>query len=413
MIAEIISVGTELLLGQIVNSDAQYISVKLSELGIDMLHQSVVGDNFERLSDSLRLAESRSDIIITTGGLGPTDDDMTKECVFAHVREEAVLNKAVLEKIKNYFKDKNIEYTPNNEKQARFSESAVILENKVGTAPGCILEKDGKIFIVLPGPPREMQPMFKSQVVPYLKNKSDDVLYTDNIQVFGMGESKVEYMIKDLIANQANPTIATYCHPGYVTVRVTAKAKSEAEAKALVEPVTKKVKDTFSDAVFEIGDRTIAEVVSQYLIDKGVTISVSESCSGGLVSDALVRVSGISSVYKLGVVSYSNEAKINVLGVDKETIDILGAVSKETAIQMAKGVRKAGNSDIGISTTGIAGPNSDNTNKPVGLVYIALATEKESVWEELHLRGSRNDIRQMTVLKVFDMIRKYFMDKGE
>lgn len=413
VVAEIISVGTELLMGQIVNTDAQYVAEKLSELGIDMLHQSVVGDNFERLNENLKTAEQRADIIITTGGLGPTDDDMTKECVCEFCEKKLVLNDDALDDIKEYFKKKNIEFTPNNEKQAKFPKDAVILKNSVGTAPGCIINARGKVFIVLPGPPRELKPMFKEYVVPYLKDKCSDVLFTKNVQVFGLGESKVEHMIKDIIRNQSNPTIATYCHPGYVTIRITSKAENEEKAKALVDPVAGEVINIFGDSVFEVGDRSITETVAGFLIDKEITISVSESCTGGLVSDALVKVSGISSVFKLGVVSYSNEAKMNMLGVKKETLDTVGAVSRETAIQMARGVMKAGNSDIGISTTGIAGPGSDNTNKPVGLVYIALSHEEETVVEELHLNGTRNDIRQMTVLQVFNMIRKYFMDKGE
>lgn len=413
MIAEIISVGTELLLGDIVNTDAQYLSVKLSELGIDVFHQSVVGDNFKRLTECLELASSRADIIITTGGLGPTEDDMTKECVFDFCKMSAELQEDVLAKIKKYFEQKNVVYTDNNDKQAMFPKDAIILKNNVGTAPGCIIEKNNKIFVVLPGPPRELKPMFENDVYAYLSELNSDVLISKNIQVFGLGESKVEYMLKDLISTQSNPTIATYCHPGYVTVKVTAKSDTEENSTELIKPVVDKILNIFGNNVFEVGDRNLCEVVSQYLIDKGITVSVSESCSGGLVSDALVKVSGISSVYKLGVISYSNDAKMKVLGVRKETLDTVGAVSRETAEQMADGVRKLGETDIGISTTGIAGPKSDNTNKPVGLVYIAMATKDEIICEELHLRGNRNDIRTMTVLNVFNMIRKYFMDKGE
>lgn len=413
MVAEIISVGTELLMGEITNTDARFVSQKLRELGIDIFHQSVVGDNFKRLTKMLDTASKRSDIIITTGGLGPTDDDMTKECVCAFCEMDIELRDDIYEGIKARFNNRGIDITPNNEKQAYFPKKAKILKNENGTAPGCILEKDGKYYIVLPGPPREIEPMFENSVMPFLSELSKDVLYSNSIQVYGLGESKVEYAIIDIIRSGTNPTIATYCHPGYVTIRVTAKARDKNTAQKLVEPVVKKIVNVFRDNVFEIGDRTISQVVSDFLMKKGITISVSESCSGGLVSDALVQISGISSIYKLGVTSYSNEAKMNVLGVKSETLDKFGAVSSETAIEMARGVLKLGGSDIGISTTGIAGPGSDNTKKPVGLVYIALATKDETIFEELHLRGSRKDIRTMTVQQVFYMIRKYYMDKGE
>lgn len=413
MTAEIISVGTELLMGQITNTDAQYVAKGLRDLGFDHFHQSVVGDNFERLLQNLQTAYNRADIIITTGGLGPTQDDMTKETVCSFCGKEPVFNEKVYDKIQSYFKAKGHGITSNNKKQACFPKDAIILENTVGTAPGCILEKGGKYFIVLPGPPRELQPMFEKSVIPFLQSKSSDVLYSENIQVFGVGESKVESQITELINTAKNYTIATYCHPGYVTIRVTAKSDDINTCKAIVSPVSKDIAKMFGDAVFEIGDREINQVVGDYLMDKGITVSVSESCSGGLVSDALVKISGISAVYKLGVTSYSNEAKMNVLGVKKYTLDSVGAVSKETAIEMAIGVRRLGNSDIGISTTGIAGPKSDNTSKPVGLVYIALATEDEVICNELHLSGNRQDIRIMTVLNVFNMIRKYYMDKGE
>ncbi|MBQ9624823.1 MAG: competence/damage-inducible protein A [Clostridia bacterium] len=409
MIAEIISVGTELLLGQIVNTDAKFISERLQQLGIDVLHQSVVGDNFGRLNESLRLAKTRADIIITTGGLGPTEDDMTKECVFDFCGEKPILDAGSLKEIKDFFAKRSLEYTDNNDKQAMFPKEAVILKNSVGTAPGCILEKEGKIYIVLPGPPREMNPMFEEGVLPYLQGKSGAVLYTQNVQVYGFGEAQTESMIKHLIEGQTNPTIATYCHPGYVTIRITAKAQDMQNAKRLAEPMIKQVKDVFGNAVFEIGERELPRVVTEFLIEKGITISVSESCTGGLISDELVKVSGVSAIYKLGAVTYSNEAKMSMLGVSEESLKKHGAVSKEVALQMAEGVKRVGNTQIGVSSTGIAGPHSDDSKKPVGLVYIALATDSETVCEELHLKGDREHIRNMAVLSLFNMIRKYFM----
>lgn len=409
MVSEIISVGTEILMGEIVNTDAQYLAKKFNELGYDHYHQETVGDNFEKLMEVLEKASSRADVIVTTGGLGPTDDDMTKECVAKFANRELVLNEKALENIKSYLEKNNFEFTKNNEKQAYLPENAIILDNEVGTAPGFILElENDKVIIVLPGPPHELQCMFENYALPYLQSKCDDVFYSTNVQVFGLFEAQVEEKIKDLIETQTNPTIATYCHQGYVTIRITSKAKSQEEAVKLNSSILDIVKERMGKNIFEIGERTLNQIVAEYLIKNGITISVSESCSGGLVSDALVKVSGISSVYQLGVISYSNDAKMSVLKVKEDTLKEFGAVSFQTAVQMAQGVRQLGGTDIGISTTGIAGPKSDDTKKPVGLVYIALSTKDETIYKELHLNGSREKIRNMTVLNVFNMIREYF-----
>ena len=409
MVSEIISVGTEILMGEIVNTDAQYLAKKFNELGYDHYHQETVGDNFEKLMEVLEKALSRADVIVTTGGLGPTDDDMTKECVAKFVNRELVLNDEALENIKSYLEKNNFEFTKNNEKQAYLPENAIIIKNELGTAPGFILElENDKVIIVLPGPPHELQPMFENYALPYLQSKCDDVFCSTNVQVFGLFEAQVEEKIKDLIETQTNPTIATYCHQGYVTIRITSKAKTQEEAVKLNSSILDIVKERMGKNIFEIGERTLNEVVCEYLIKNGITISVSESCSGGLVSDALVKVPGISSVYQLGVISYSNNAKMSVLKVKEDTLKEFGAVSFQTAVQMAQGVRQLGGTDIGISTTGIAGPKSDDTKKPVGLVYIALSTKDETIYKELHLNGSREKIRNMTVLNVFNMIREYF-----
>lgn len=408
MTAEIISVGTELLMGQIVNTDAQYIARRLAELGCDHYHQSCVGDNEQKLSELLATALDRADVVITTGGLGPTDDDMTKECVAKFFQLDLVKDEESFQRIKAYLSSNQKSYTPNNEKQAYFPKGAKILPNAVGTAPACIVEKDDKAVIILPGPPVEMQAIFEEHVAPYLGSRCKDVLFTQNIQVFGLGESKTEYLIHDLIAAQSNPTIATYCHPGGVSIRVTAKAETESAGKALTDPIVQKIQEILGDYVYEVGDRTLSQVVCDDLLQNQLTVSLSESCTGGLLSDAFVQVPGISSIYMLGVTSYSNQAKEDVLGVKRETLKQFGAVSEQTAREMAEGVRKLGKTDIGLSTTGIAGPKSDDTKKPVGLVYIGLSTEKETIVKELHLSGSRARIRNMTVLHVFAMIRQYY-----
>ncbi len=408
MIAEIISVGTELLMGQTVNKDAFILANKIRELGFDHYHQSAVGDNWEKLQEALDLALSRSDIVFTTGGLGPTQDDMTKQCVADFCKKDLVLDVESLNKIKGFMKSINRSFTLNNERQAYFPKDSIIMDNPIGTAPGCIVPYNGKHIIIFPGPPVELELMFDNNAREYLEKLNHHAICSEYVHVFNIGESTIEEMIKDLVENQTNPTIATYFSRTNVTIRITAKGNTKEEAKELVKPMLEKVLSIFGENIYEVGQRSMSQVVCDYLLKNNISISVAESCSGGLVSDALVQSPGISSVYKMGVVTYSNESKTAMLNVNEDTIKKYGAVSEQCAKEMAIGIKTLTKSDISLATTGIAGPTSDDSSKPVGLVYIALSNEKETIVKELHLKGDRERIRLQTVLHMFDMIRKYY-----
>lgn len=409
MNAEILAVGTELLLGQIANTNAQYISQRLPEVGVNVYYHGVVGDNPNRIKNALNIALSRSDVVIMTGGLGPTKDDITKETVAEVLNKKLVLDENSLNVMKAFFAKHNRKMTENNLKQAYLPEGSIIIRNKNGTAPGCIIEHGEKIIIMLPGPPSEMRPMFDETVVPYFRNKCNSRLVSRYVKIFGVGESAVEDKIMDLIDNQTNPTIAPYAKPGEVMLRITANCNTLEEADELINPIVNEIKNRLGDAVYSTENKEMEEVVADLLLSKNVTISVAESCTGGLISKTLTDIPGISKVFISGVVSYSNDAKINILGVKPETIEKYGAVSKYTAIEMAENVRKISNTDIGISATGIAGPSGGTEEKPVGLVYIAMATKDGVEYKELRLWGERTRIRNVTCLHVLDMVRRYLL----
>jgi len=406
MKAEIIAVGTELLLGDTLNSDAQYLSKQLSSLGIEVYHQSVVGDNAQRFSEVLEEAFSRSDIVITSGGLGPTADDLTKEIGSKYFGKKLVEDKKALEMLVAFFKKIGREMTENNFKQAYVPEGCTVMYNYNGTAPGIIIEEDGKILVMLPGPPRELNPMFEMYVRPYLKAKQEFVLVSRVLRVSRVGESMTEHLLKDLIENQTNPTIATYVKKIEVIIRITAKAKTDDEANALIDPVAKEIYKRLGNNIYAEGDTTISEVVCKKLMAKNMTVAVSESCTGGLVSTAFTDVPGISQIFMEGCVTYSNDAKMRRLGVKKETLDKYGAVSSQTAFEMAEGIAKSAGTDIGISTTGIAGPGGGTPEKPVGLVYIGIHIKGETITRELNFNGNRDTVRLRTVDAVFDTLRR-------
>ncbi|MGI6160864.1 MAG: competence/damage-inducible protein A [Christensenellales bacterium] len=405
MIAEIISIGTELLMGMIANTDAQYISQKLAELGASMYFQTTVGDNPGRLRQVIEQAYSRADVIITTGGLGPTQDDLTKETVAEFFGLPMVEDAKSRAKIESFFTSMNRVMTENNLKQAFFPKGSIILPNMNGTAPGCIVEKDGKCVIILPGPPSELKSMFENSVWPYLMKKVDAALYSFPIKIFGMGESMVEDRLIELINAQDNPTLATYASMGDVTVRVTAKAKDEDAARELARPVALKVADMLGPDVYSITGGRLHEKVAELLISGKVTIAVAESCTGGMVCDMLTEVPGISASLLEGAIVYSNAAKIRMLGVSPDTLDKFGAVSAETAKEMAKGVMKASGAMMGLAITGIAGPGGGTQDKPVGLVYAALATKGGCEVRKLDLGGNRGRIRQLAALNALNMVR--------
>lgn len=406
MSAEIISVGTELLMGNIVNTNAQYISQRLADLGIDCFLQTTVGDNHDRLVEAVHRGLERSDIIILTGGLGPTADDLTKETVADAFNRRLVLDEPSLVYIKQRFAKMRHFMTPNNIKQAMFPENCIILPNPNGTAPGCIVEDGTKAAILMPGPPNEMAPMFEASVLPYLEKRSGYTLKSKMLRIFGKGESSVEYQLKDLMQQQTNPTIAPYALNGEMKLRVTARCKDGEDADKIMAPIIEEVKKRIGEYIYSEDGIELHEEVARLISASGMTIAVAESCTGGMLCSKFVSVPGSSNWFKEGCVTYSNEAKMNRLGVKKETLAECGAVSAQTAIEMAEGIRRTAMADIGISTTGYAGPDGGTGDKPVGTVFIGVAAKDKSFYKELHLTGKRERIRNMACLNALDILRR-------
>ena len=405
MKAEIITVGTEILLGDILNTNCRYLSRELATMGIEMYYQITVGDNEERLLKTLEESLNRSDIVICTGGLGPTEDDITKEVCAKYFGYELELNKPSLDAMLERFKHMNKVPTKNNEKQAYFPKEAYILKNDNGTAPGCIMEKEGKMIIILPGPPKEMEPMFENYVKPYLSKLTDDVIESEVLRIIGVGESKVENDILDIIDSQTNPTIATYAKGYECTLRITAKAKSVEEAKELIKPMSDEMKRRFGQSLYATGETSIEEVVAKMLVENNLKIAVAESCTGGMVSASLINYPGISSVFMEGCITYSNEAKMKSLGVKKETLDVYGAVSDKCAKEMAVGVAARYNTNVGIATTGIAGPAGGTDEKPVGLVYFGIYINGKVITKKYVFNGDRQGVRERATRTILNDLR--------
>lgn len=405
MKAEIITVGTEILLGDILNTNCRYLSRELAAMGIEMYYQITVGDNEERLLKTLEESLNRSDIVICTGGLGPTEDDITKEVCAKYFGYELELHKSSLDAMIERFKHMNRVPTKNNEKQAYFPKEAYILKNDNGTAPGCIMEKEGKMIVVLPGPPKEMESMFENYVKPYLSKLTDDVIESEVLRIIGVGESKVENDILDIIDSQTNPTIATYAKGYECTLRITAKAKSVEEAKELIKPMSDEMKRRFGQSLYATGETSIEEVVAKMLVENNLKIAVAESCTGGMVSASLINYPGISSVFMEGCVTYSNEAKMKSLGVKKETLDVYGAVSDNCAKEMASGVAARYNTNVGIATTGIAGPGGGTDEKPVGLVYFGIYINGKVITKKYVFNGDRQGIRERATRTILNDLR--------
>ena len=411
MKCEILAVGTEILLGDILNTNAQYLSRELAELGFDVYYHEVVGDNKERILKALETSFNRSDIIITTGGLGPTKDDMTKELVSEFLGMKMCLHEESLKSIKEYFNKMGREFVKSNEKQAYFPKEAIILKNSNGTAPGAVFEKNNKAIIVLPGPPKEMEIMFKEEVKKYLKKYSDDVIISEVLRIFGIGESKAEEKLQDIIDNGINPTVAPYAKEGEVIFRITAKAQNEEEARKMIVPIKDEIYKRLGNSVYNTGETSLQDTVAKLLIDKNMTIGVSESCTGGLVSAKLIEYPGVSEVFLEGAVTYSNEAKMRTLKVKKETLDKFGAVSHETAREMAEGIAKRCGSRIGISTTGIAGPGGGSDEKPVGLVYFGIYLDGKVKSFKHIFTGDRNSIRNRASMTALNIVRTEILEK--
>ena len=405
MIAEIVSVGTELLMGQIVNTDAQFLARRLAALGITMYRQSTVGDTPGRVKEAVREALSRADLVITTGGLGPTEDDLTKEMVAEALGLPMVRHDEVVEGIRRYFESTGREMTPNNLRQADFPEGARLMPNRKGTAPGCIAEKDGKRVAVLPGPPHELIDMYEQQLEPYLLSLSDQVIASRFLHIVGVGESIVETRLMDLF-HWESPTLALYCAPGEVTARLTVRCGKDVDPAPLLEPLQKEIRARLGESVYAEGlDASMPKTVVEMLTARRETVSVAESLTGGMLASRLVDVPGASAVLGESYVTYANEAKERLLGVSGETLRAHGAVSEQCAREMAEGCRRASGADWALATTGIAGPDGGTPEKPVGTVYIACAGRQGVVVKALKLRGDRTRVRSMTCLYAMDLLR--------
>lgn len=407
MNAEILCVGTELLLGDIVNTNAAFLARELASLGIGCYYQSVVGDNPGRLRESLELALSRADIVITTGGLGPTYDDLTKETVAGLFGLEMRLHEPSLEKMRKFFRRIGREMTHNNEKQAMMPEGAEVFENDRGTAPGLAVEGGGRRVILMPGPPSEMTAMFENQVRPYLAKLSDSVLVSHGIHLFGIGESAVEDRLHDEMTSRTNPTVAPYAKEGEVLLRVTASAKTAEEAEEMIRPVVDEISGIFPEYVYGVDVGNLQTALARALKEKNMTIATAESCTGGLISARLTEIPGASEVFGCGVCAYSNETKTKLLGVSGETLAKRGAVSRECALEMARGIKVLAGADIGVSVTGIAGPDGGTEEKPVGLVYVAVCGPCGEECRKLELSrgytGDRAIIRNMAAMHAMNL----------
>lgn len=410
MVAELIAVGTELLLGNIANTDAQFLSEKLSGLGITVHHHTVVGDNPQRLAQALETARGRADIIITTGGLGPTYDDLTKQTICRTFGRELELHEDILEEIRTWFRNKlGREMPENNVQQALLPVGGVVFDNPVGTAPGCAFQEDGVHVLMLPGPPFECRYMFEHQAARYLERLTDGVIVSHEIKIFGMGESSVEEALREPMTRSANPTLAPYAKLNECMVRATAKAEDREAAEAMLAPLVRQVRETLGDVVYGVDVDSLEAVASGLLREKGLTLSAAESCTGGLVAKRITDLPGASAVFRGGVVSYTNDVKAQVLGVPEELLEAFGAVSEPVARAMAERCRTICGSDLAVSVTGVAGPDTDDRGNEVGTVYIALASAEGTVCQKLSCgkgRG-RDRVRSAAASHVFDLLRRY------
>lgn len=408
MTVELISVGTEILLGNIVNTNAAYLAEKCALLGLSCYHQSVVGDNEERMEETIRLALSRSDIIILSGGLGPTKDDLTKEVTAKVFGRELYEDAHSKERIQEYFSQiHSKQITDNNWKQALVPEGAKVIDNHNGTAPGLIIEGDGKTAILLPGPPNEIIPMFERDIAPYLNSLQPEGIYSKMVKICGIGESRAETMIADLMDEQSTPTIAPYAKTGEVHLRVTAKAENETKANELMEPLIEELFQRFGGNIYTTEEQeTLEENIVKLLDERQMSLTTAESCTAGLLSGRIMNVAGASSVYNEGYITYSNDAKEKLLGVNHETLEQYGAVSPQTAREMAEGAAKSAGADAALAVTGIAGPGGGTKEKPVGLVYIGCYVKGQVRVEEYHFTGNRNKNREYAVVRALTLLRE-------
>lgn len=411
MVVELISVGTELLLGNIVNTNAAYLAEQCANYGLSCFYQSVVGDNEERLQEVVKTGLKRSDILILTGGLGPTDDDLTKEVVAKAMKKKLVEDAKAREMIQTYFDNRGMEITDNNWKQALVPEGAYVLYNHNGTAPGLIIESGEKCAILLPGPSGEMKPMFEEYVADYFKKKNPEVIVSTTVKLCGIGESKVADMIGDILDSQTNPTIAPYAKTGEVHLRVTAKAADQKTANKLIKPIVKELKTRLAEYIYTTEEKISLEAaVVDLLLANKLTVATAESCTGGKVAARLINVPGVSDSFKVGHITYSNKAKKKILGVKKRTLEKHTAVSAEVAKEMVKGLETNTKADVCVAVTGLAGPDGGTEKKPVGLVYIACSVKEKVTVQEYHFSGNREKIRENATAAALTLMRKRILE---
>lgn len=410
MKCEIISVGTEVLTGDITDTNAPFISKGLVASGMDILYRTTVGDSAEEMHEALAIARKRAEIVITIGGLGPTYDDFTKYETASVCNRKIIREKSLEEWLKAYFSSAGYKLTENNFRQADVIEDAVIVENHNGTAPGLILEDEEATFILLPGPPNELKPMFNESILPYLKKITDKTVIENTVKLCGVGESAVEDKLHEMMVSTKNPIIAPYAKTGEVHLKITAEAENEDKAKELVEKYKKEIYKQFEKNIYGEDEETLASAVVKLLMKENKTVSFCESCTGGSIASAITDIPGSSVVFGYGAVTYANEAKVKIAGVSEETLAKHGAVSEETALEMAEGIRKLSGSDIGLSVTGIAGPGGGTAEKPVGLVYMGISSEKKSYTKRLMLKGNRDKIRENTVKKALTELFQFIKE---
>ena len=406
MNAELIAVGTELLLGSTVNSDAAMLSQELSALGIGVYHHTVVGDNPARLREAIDLARTRADLIITTGGLGPTYDDLTKTVVAEAFGKQLVFDPESADIIRNYFAQFHRPMTENNLQQAYLPEGCTIFKNDFGTAPACAFEVGGTHVMMLPGPPRECMGVFRTRGIPYLAAFTDGVIHSRSLRIYGVGESSLEMQLRPLMQSLDNPTLAPYAKESEVELRITAKAETLETARAMIAPVEAQVRDILGDKIYGADVADLQTVVVQALREQNKTVSVAESCTGGLVANMITDVPGASAVFSGGFITYSNRAKTDLLAVPAAMIETHTAVSAEVATAMAEGARACMHSDFALAVTGVAGPDADERGNPVGLVFVALAGAGETQVKKLEFGSTRQRVRRMAAMTALDLLRK-------
>lgn len=406
-ICEILSVGTELLLGDILNTNTQYLSRRFADMGISVLYHTSVGDNPERLAGAVRTALSRSDIVIATGGLGPTPDDITAEICCREFGFELEFDKAIADKITAFFRAKGVEMPQSNLKQAYVPKGGTILENTHGTAPGMGMKKDGKCLVLLPGPPYEMSEIFEKHVVPYLSEYSSGAIVSHEVRTMGISESRLAEEFSDLLSGE-NPTVAPYCKIGEALLRVTARADTAEEAERMTRQVIEVIRSRIGEYIYGIDCKNTEDAAVPMLRKAGLTLATAESCTGGLIAKRITDIPGASAVFRHGVITYANEVKVRELGVSEETLAACGAVSEETAVEMAKGIRKKSGADIGLSVTGFAGPDADEEGKSPGLIYIALDAQGYTDCEKIETGRNERDYNRYTAAsRALNLVIKY------